>query len=65
MPKYILETTEVINGYYEIEAESLEEAKEIATSDDFTETYNIEWVDGYTEWDEDDIYELKEARNNG
>ena len=63
MPKYILETVETINGYYEIEADTLEQAKEIALSDDFTENYNIEWVDGYTEWNEDDIYEFEEAKN--
>lgn len=65
MPKYILETVETIRGYFEIEAESLEEAKEIACGDDFTENHYIEWVDGYTDWNEDDIYELEEARNNG
>jgi len=63
MPKYILETVETINGYYEIEADTLEQAKVIALSDDFTENYNIEWVDGYTEWNEDDIYEFEEAKN--
>ena len=65
MPKYILETVETINGYYEIEAATIEEAREIALSDDFTETHDIEWVDGYTDWDEDDIYEFKEAQKNG
>jgi hypothetical protein len=65
MPKYILETIETINGYYEIEADTLEEAKAIALSDDLTELYEIIWVDGETDWNEDDIYELEDGGSDG
>jgi hypothetical protein len=65
MPKYILETIETINGYYEIEADTLEEAKAIALSDDLTELYEIVWVDGETDWNEDDIYELEDGGSDG
>jgi hypothetical protein len=65
MPKYILEVVETINGYYEIEADTLEEAKAIALSDDLTELYEIVWVDGETDWNEDDIYEFRDGGSNG
>jgi len=64
MPKYILETIETINGYYEIEADTLEEAKAIALSDQLQD-YTIEYVDGETYWNEDDMYEFEDGGSNG
>jgi hypothetical protein len=58
MAQFSLPVVEVCNGYYVIEAGSLAEAKRIAESHDFTETHEIEWNDGMTEWDVDDIEEI-------
>jgi len=63
MPKYILEVIETNNGYYEIEADTLEDAKAIALSGDLIE-YELQWVDGSTEWNEDDMYEFQDGASN-
>lgn len=59
MAQFSLPVIEVMNGYYVIEAESLAEAKKIAEGDDFTETHEVEWYDGITEWNADDIEEME------
>lgn len=65
MPKYILPFYEYQRGWYEIEADSLEEAKEIVIDGDFTENHEQFYKDGSVEWDEEEIYELKEDGSNG
>ena len=55
--KFILPFTEVQRGWYEIEAESLEEARAIVIVGDFTEDHDPFYKDGIVEWDEDELVE--------
>jgi hypothetical protein len=57
MPKYTLPFTEIQRGWYEIEANSLEEAKQIVIAGDFTENTDPNYKDGITEWNADDLIE--------
>lgn len=57
MRKFILPFEEYQKGWYEIEANSLEEAKQIVKQGDFTEYAEPNYGSGYTNWD---IEELKE-----
>lgn len=57
MPKYILPFEEYQRGWYEIEAETLEEAKEIVIAGDFTEDHDPFYKDGRVDYDEDELYE--------
>ena len=57
MPIYDLPFTEVNRGWYEIEADSLDEAKAIVAVGDFTEDHEPNYKDGYTSWDENEITE--------
>jgi hypothetical protein len=60
MPKYILPFQEYNRGWYEIEAESLEEAKAIAIEGSFTEDHDPQYRDGHTEWDENEMEEAND-----
>lgn len=60
MPKYILPFQEYQRGWYEIEAESLEEAKAIVIAGDFTEDHEPNYKDGYVEWDENELEEVND-----
>ena len=57
MKTYILPMKEMLEGWYEIEANSLEEAKAIAIQGDFTEHTDPNYRKGYVDWDEEKIYE--------
>lgn len=59
MPMYVLPFTEVNRGWYEIEADSLEQAKAIVIKGDFTEDHDPNYKDGHTEWDENDLQEIE------
>jgi hypothetical protein len=59
MPKYTLPFTEIQRGWYEIEANSLEEAKQIVIAGDFTENTEPNYKDGITEWDPETLREDK------
>jgi len=52
---YLLPFDEHLKGFYEIEANSLEHAKEIARSPSFTETREPEYTRGSMDWNVDDI----------
>jgi hypothetical protein len=56
---YTLPFTETNRGWYEIEADSLEEAKAIVIKGDFTEDHDPNYKDGYTEWDENELQEIE------
>jgi hypothetical protein len=60
MSKYALPFLEVNRGWYEIEADSLEEAKQIAIEGAFTEDHEPFYKDGRTEWDENDLELIEE-----
>jgi len=55
MKTYLLPFDEHLKGFYEIEANSLEHAKEIARSPNFTETREPEYTSGSVDWNVDDI----------
>lgn len=55
--KFILPFTEFQRGWYEIEADSLEEAREIAIAGDFTEDHEPFYKDGEVSWDENELVE--------
>jgi hypothetical protein len=57
MAMYVLPFTEVNRGWYEIEADSLEEARSIVIKGEFTEDHDPKYKDGYTEWDENELEE--------
>ena len=59
MPMYVLPFTETNRGWYEIEADSLEEAKAIVIKGDFTEDHDPNYKDAYTEWDENELEEIE------
>lgn len=64
MKKFILPFTETIQGWYEIEAETLEEAREIAIEGSFTEDHDPFYSDkSRTEWDENQLIEDKGTDN--
>ena len=50
MAKFVLPFEEYLRGWYEIEAETLEEAKAIIEETDL-EGYEANYKDGYTDWD--------------
>ena len=60
MAIYTLPFTEVNRGWYEIEADSLEEAKSIVEAGDFTEDHDPNYKDGYTEWEVNKLEEVSE-----
>lgn len=60
MAKYILPFEEHQRGWYEIEADSIEEAKAIVIAGDFTEDHEPFYKDGVVEWDENELYEEKD-----
>ena len=60
MTKYILPFEEHQRGWYEIEADSIEEAKAIVIAGDFTEDHEPFYKDGVVEWDENELYEEKD-----
>lgn len=61
MTKYYLPFEEYQRGWYEIEADSLEEAQAIVRVGDFSEYLDPNYKDGYTTWD---IDMLQEARDD-
>ena len=54
---FVLPFIETLRGYYEIEADNLEEAKAIVELGNFTETIEPSYKDGYTDWDSADLEE--------
>ena len=60
MKTYILPYEEYIEGWYEIEANSLDEAKAIAKEGQFTEYTEGNSNKGWTDWNEEDMFEKKE-----
>lgn len=61
MATFILPFEEHQRGWYEIEADSIEEAKAIVIAGDFTEDHEPFYKDGVVEWDEDNIAEKQEG----
>ena len=57
MGKYILPFTEVQRGWYEIEADSLEQAKSLASDMDYMVDLEPNYKDGHVNWDENEIEE--------
>jgi hypothetical protein len=58
MKKFILPFTETTQGWYEIEAETLEEAREIVIEGSFTEDHDPFYSHkSRTDWDEDELME--------
>lgn len=60
MATYILPFEETNRGWYEIEASSLEEARQIVIQGDFTVDHEPNYKDGYRIWDENDLEEVEE-----
>lgn len=56
MATFILPFHEYQRGWYEIEAESLDEAVAIVNEGDFTEDHEPNYKDGRVEWCADDLY---------
>lgn len=61
MAKYILPFYEEQTGWYEIEADSIEEAKAIVIAGDFTEDHEPYYKNGQVEWNIDALYEEGEV----
>lgn len=61
MATFILPFEEHQRGWYEIEANSIEEAKAIVIAGDFTEDHEPFYKDGTVNWDENDITEKQEG----
>jgi len=61
MATFILPFEEHQRGWYEIEADSIEEAKAIVIAGDFTEDHEPSYKDGVVEWDESNITEKQEG----
>lgn len=59
MGTYILPFEERQTGWYEIEAESLEQAKALADNTDYIAELEPNYKDGYTDWNSDDVTELR------
>ena len=57
MGKYILPFTEVQRGWYEIEADSLEQAKLLASDMDYMVDLEPNYKSGHVDWDENDVVE--------
>lgn len=57
MPKYILPFTETNQGWYEIEADTIEQARAIVIAGDFTEDTEPNYNKGETYWDENELEE--------
>lgn len=57
MAIYVLPFVETNQGWYEIEAETIEQAKAIVISGDFLETAEPYYRKGDTTWDENDLTE--------
>jgi len=55
MATFMLPFEEHQRGWYEIEADSIEEAKAIVIAGDFTEDHEPFYKDGVVEWDENDL----------
>jgi hypothetical protein len=55
MATFMLPFEEHQRGWYEIEADSIEEAKAIVIAGDFTENHEPFYKDGVVEWDENDL----------
>jgi hypothetical protein len=55
MATFILPFDEYLRGWYEIEADTIEEARAIARAEQFTEYTEAQYRDGHTEWDENEI----------
>jgi hypothetical protein len=58
MPIYALPFEEYQCGWYEIETDSIEEARQIAIQGEFTEDHEPYYKKGYTTWDENEIEEI-------
>lgn len=63
MATYILPFYETQRGWYEIEADSIEEARKLAEDDDYMLDLEQYYKDGQTEWDPAEISEAKEQLN--
>jgi hypothetical protein len=57
MATYILPFEEYQEGWYEIEADTIEEARAIVIAGDFTEDHEPNYRKGYTTWDENELEE--------
>lgn len=57
MPKYILPFTEYQRGWYEIEADTIEQARAIVIAGDFTEDTEPNYKDGEVNWDANELEE--------
>jgi hypothetical protein len=57
MAKYILPFTETQQGWYEIEADSLEQAKLLASDMDYMIDLEPNYKSGQVNWDENDVEE--------
>lgn len=55
--KYILPFVETQRGWYEIEADSLEQAKSLASDMDYMVDLEPNYKDGHVNWDENEIEE--------
>jgi hypothetical protein len=61
MATFILPFNEYQRGWYEIEADTLEEARAIVIEGNFTEDHEPFYKDGSVEWDENNITEKQEG----
>jgi hypothetical protein len=61
MATFLLPFEEHQRGWYEIEADSIEEAKAIVIAGNFTEDHEPFYKDGVVEWDENNITEKQEG----
>ena len=57
MAKFILPFYEEQTGWYEIEADSLEQAKSLASDMDYMVDLEPNYKDGHVDWDENDVVE--------
>ena len=60
MPKFIMPFEEHLRGWYEIEADTLEEAKAIIQETDLVD-YEPNYKDGYTDWDIANLHQTREG----
>jgi hypothetical protein len=58
MAKFILPFEEYQRGWYEIEAETLEQAQAIVIAGDFTEDHDPQYKDGRVDWNEEDLTQV-------
>jgi hypothetical protein len=59
MPKYLLPFIETQNGWYEIEANTIEEAKQLADDMDYMVDLEPNYGNGSVTWDSNEIMEDK------